>query len=117
MAATISMLSEESPLGIGLALSVACQLVHRLDALGAALLANDEAIFDPQHAVGEWDGSGVVGDGEHGAARVFGDFGEQLHYGHPVLAVERCRRLVGKHDRGRPDEGTGDRDPLLLTTA
>src|SRR5262252_5604226 len=117
MAATISMLSEESPLGIGLALSVACQLVHRLDAFCAALLANDEAIFDAQHAVGEWDGSGVVGDGEYGSARVFGDFGEKLHYGHPVLAVERRRRLIGKHDGGRAHEGTGDRDPLLLTTA
>src|SRR5262245_13829677 len=116
MAATISMLSEESPLGIGLALSVACQLVHRLDAFCAALLTNDKAVFDAQHAIGKWDGSGVVGDGEHGAARVFGDFGEQLHYGHPVLAVERRRRLVGKHDGGRPDAGAGTRDPRLVTS-
>src|SRR5215813_1540081 len=105
MAATISMLSEESPLGIGLALSVACQLVHRLDAFGAEFLANDEAIFDAQHAVGEWDGSGVVGDGEHGAARVFDEVANQLHYGPPVLALPLYKRRSGK--RGTERSGSG----------
>src|SRR5882762_3314318 len=98
MAATISMLSEESPLGIGLALSVACQLVHRLDAFCATLLADDQAVLDAQHAVGKWNGSRVVGDSEHCPARVLGDLREELHNGHPVLAVERRRRLVRQHD-------------------
>ena len=67
------MLREESILGIGFPLSVACQLVHRLDALGAALLADDEAVLDAQHAVGERHGARVVRDGEHRAALVLGD--------------------------------------------
>jgi len=105
MAATISILSEESPLRIGFTLSVACQLVHRLDALGAALLADDLAVLDAQHAVGKRNGSGIVSDCQHGATRVLGDLGEELHHRDPVLAIERRRGLVRQHDRGGAHQG------------
>src|SRR3984893_7980985 len=116
-AATMSMLRLESPLSIGLALSVASELVHRLDVLGAAFLADNQAILDAQHPVGERNGSGIVGDGQNRAALVGGDLREELHDGKPVFAVERRRRLVGQNHRRRTDERTRNGNALLLSAA
>src|SRR5829696_171543 len=93
-AATISIFSEESALGIGLPLSVACKLVHGLDAFGAALFADDEAVLDAQDAIGKRYGARIMGDCQHRAALVLGDLRQQRHDGETVLAVEGSGRLV-----------------------
>src|SRR4029450_5973841 len=93
-AATISILSEESALRIGLPLSRARQLVHGLDPFGATLFADDQAILDLQKAVGIRHGTRIVRYRQHRPAAVFGDLRQQRHDGDTVLTVERRRWLV-----------------------
>ena len=43
-------------------------------------------------------------------------FAEQLHHLHTILGIEVTRRLIGKDDIRLTHHGTGDGNPMLMTT-
>src|SRR5262249_11451658 len=62
-------------------------------------LADDAAVLDTYHAIGERQDAGVVRHHQHAMRRVLGDLGEQRHDGVAILAVQRGRRLVRQDGR------------------
>ena len=85
--------------------------------LGTPLFADDHSVFDAQDPIGKRNGARVVGDGEHRAALVLRDLGQQLHDRKPVLAVERSRRLVREDHGRRCHDGACHRQVFFRYTA
>ena len=79
-----------------------------------AEVADDLAVGEEEHAVGDRRGVRVVGD-HHGRLAEVGDHAAQEREDLAAGArVEVAGRLVGEHDRRPRDERAGDRDALLL---
>ena len=81
---------------------------------GRRAVGDDPAAGELDHPVGDAGDLAVVGDDEHGGARLVGLLVEQLEDLHAGAEVELAGRLVGEQDRVAGRERARDRDALLL---
>src|SRR5512132_3731610 len=84
------------------------------EAMTASSLSDDEAVTDRHHPPGACGQVEVVRDVEDGLALVVEPVQQPEHLG-GRLRVEVSGRLVADDQLRVGCEGTGDRDPLLLT--
>src|SRR4029079_2457280 len=68
-----------------------------IEALWAALFADNSSVLNAHDAVRVAERARVVGDRQDAAVLLLGDAGEQRHHGVAVLAVESGGWLVGQH--------------------
>ena len=83
-------------------------------ARGGAEVADDVAVGEEQHAVGDRRGVRVMGDHDGGLAERVDRAAQQREDLAAGRGVEVAGRLVGEHDARPRDERPGDGDALLL---
>jgi len=79
---------------------------------GDGVWRHQPAVAQVQHPVGDRRGVGLVGDDYH---RAPAEAAQELEHGGAVLGVEAAGGLVGEDQLGTVDEGTSEREALLLT--
>ena len=89
---------------------------ERGDLLGAraALIGDDAAVAEVQHAIRVGGGDGIVRDHGDGLAVHAGGLLQQPQHLAAGPGVQVAGGLVGEHEVGRRREGAGDRHALLL---
>src|SRR4029079_2683699 len=105
-------------LTLGMGLPSLCKICNfrGIEALRAALFADDTSIFDAHDPVGIAQRTGFLRDRWNAAMLLLGDARQQRHHRVSVLAIESGRRLVGQHDGRRRSNGACNGNALLLTT-
>ena len=76
----------------------------------------DGAILDDKCAIANFREILIVSHDHEGDSMLDGQIEENLDNFRTVRGIQIARRLVGEEDFRLIDDGTGDRDPLLLAT-
>src|SRR5215469_13621140 len=95
------------PTGVVGQLSCYLLLVKLLDVCDATIAQICNAVSKGQDPV-------IVGNHDHGSARLDRDAPQQQHRSTPRAGVEGCRRLITDNERWPMNQGAGYRHPLLL---
>ena len=79
---------------------------------------HEAPVIHDRHAVGQRHRLGLImGDVQHGGARLVVKIDELLLHGGPQVHIQVCQRLIEKHQRRLHDQATRERHPLALTAA
>ena len=92
-------------------------LLDGVDPLRVKCRANYLAVAEVQDALPKARSFGIVSDHEHGLAQFTVGALQHFQDGAGILGVEVAGGFVGKDDGRLIDQGTGERDALLLTAA